>query len=62
MDDMGYNSGGHQQHVLKITRGEYSVQSTHKLGLLMLKCCVKEKSFLIMQAYMYNNSVICVIK
>jgi hypothetical protein len=45
MDDMGYNSGGHQQHVLKITRGEYSVQSTHKLGLLVIKCCVKEKKF-----------------
>ncbi len=28
MDDMEYNSGGHQQHVLKITKGEYSVQST----------------------------------
>ncbi len=27
MDDMEYN-GGHQQRVLKITRGEFSVQST----------------------------------
>jgi hypothetical protein len=65
MDDMGYNSGGHQQHVLKITRGEYGVQSTqliYFLGLLVIECCVKEKSFLILQAYMYNNSVICVIK
>jgi hypothetical protein len=44
MDDMEYN-GGHQQRVLKITRGEYSVQSTHKLGLLVIKCCVKEKKF-----------------
>ncbi len=26
------------------------------------KSCVKEKSFLIMQAYMYNNNVICVFK
>jgi hypothetical protein len=57
MHDTGYNSGGHQQHVLKITRGEYnSVQSTHKLSLMVKKCCVKEKSFLIMQANIYKKA------
>jgi hypothetical protein len=54
MDNMEYN-GGHQQLVLKITRGEYSVQSTqYKFGPVCEKCCVKEKVFKLLQAYMYN--------
>jgi hypothetical protein len=44
---MEYNRGEHQQPVLKITKGEYSVQSTKSYflkGLLvMYKLKVKEK-------------------
>ena len=39
MDDMEYNRGEHQQPVLKITKGEYSVQST----LLLFKRPVDER-------------------
>jgi hypothetical protein len=69
MDDTEYNRGIHQQHVLKITKGEYRIiifkirpVGDRRLENVVKKCCVKEKSFLIMQAYMYNNSVICVFK
>jgi hypothetical protein len=45
MDDMEYN-GGHQQRVLKITRGEYSVQSTqYKFGPVCDKMLCERKKF-----------------
>ncbi len=63
MNDMEYNRGIHQQHVLKITKGEFKILfnirpvGDRRLENVVKKCCVKEKSFLIMQAFMYNNSV-----
>jgi hypothetical protein len=54
MDGTEYN-GGHQQRVLKITRCEYSVQSTqYRTGPVSQKMLCERKSFLIIATYMYK--------
>ncbi len=52
MDELEYKDG-HQQRVLKITRGEYIVQCHIVTQDPLMMLCEKKKSFLII-AYMYK--------
>jgi hypothetical protein len=48
MDNMEYNHGEHQQRVLKIKKGEYTISFNRIRPVgdkCCEKCCVKEKKF-----------------